>query len=263
MNKGLFFCNLRAVTDGFDHDYDTVFPMLKEHNIDGFQLGWDEICADYSEALLDGMKRHGMKTYVIHIGVRLFADDREVVENAMAQIRSTYPVLKKFGCRVLMVVPFANEGDIASPEDKPRAVAQAIDCLNILADEAENYDHGIFLENIGNIRYPYVTTEEVKYIIDRCPKVKYGFDTGNFIRGNSDIHEAYEALGSRIEMLHIKNRAEDLTDAPFDAGIIGLSELLCRIKKDGVNVMSVMEYGYKHSYEEFFYDSAVIDKLLG
>ena len=263
MNKGIFFCNLRAVTDGFTHDYDSVFPMLKEHNIDGFQLGWDEICSDYSEALLAGMKRHGMKTYVIHIAVRLFADDKDIVADAMAQVRSTYPVLEKFGCRALMVIPTLRDGDIASDEDKPRAVAQAIKYLNILADEAENYDHDVFFENIGSLKLPYVSTEEVKFIVDRCPKIKFGFDTGNFIRKNSDIHEAYAALGNRIKMLHIKNRAEDLTDAPFDGGIIRLPELLCKIKADGVDAFSIMEYGYKHSYEEIFYDSAVIDKLLG
>jgi len=263
MNKGIFFCNLRAVTDGFTHDYDTFFPLLKEHNIDGFQFGWNEICADYSEALLEGMKRHGMKTYVIHIDARIFTDDKDVIADSMARIRSTYPVLGKFGCGALMVVPTARDGDIASDEDKPRAVAQAIECLNILAEEAEGLDHDIYFENIGNVKYPYVSIEEVKFILDRCPKIKYGFDTGNFIRKNADIHEAYAVLGSRIEMLHIKNRTADLTDAPFDRGALRLPELLCRMKADGINVMSVMEYGFNHSYEEIFYDSAVIDKLLG
>lgn len=203
MEKNYFFVNTYDCPD-IAGDLDKMFVLLKEENIKGLQIPYDNLIALDKEDFKRRLDEGGIKLLCTHIVTRLLSKDKKVFENALEGCKKALEYISFFGCEYLMVVPFT-PADVDGFEDRPRAMQSFIDGLLIVAEEARKYNIKVVIENISQLILPFSKIEDLEYILEKVPELGFCFDTGNFLcMGIDDTTEAFERLKERIEMVHIK-----------------------------------------------------------
>ena len=274
MKKGIFYCDAKLAYGKWEKDFDELFTFLKAHNIDGFQFHDKWIYNEGEDELLAAMKKHGMKTYIIHILPRLMAEDDGIFADAVKESVEKLQLVKKFGCNRLMIVPFP-KSDVKGADDLPRATARMIEGLKLILPEAKKEGIELYIENFSTKLLPYGTSDGVEKILDAVPGVKYIFDMGNFFCIDSDPHAEYERLKHRIAFVHVKNfefRDEGMLlddgrriKSPiFDKGPMDLPALFEKMAKDRLfDVPYVIEFNDILDLDAISRDEEIMRKYLG
>lgn len=273
MNEGIFYADARAAIWTRNENRDGLFSFLKAHGIDGFQFSDGEIYAQGEDELLAAMKRHGMKTYMIHVFPRLMAKDDDVFENAVKETVGKLAQLKKFDCGRLMIVPFP-KSDVSGEEDAERAMARMIDGLRRIIPEAKKEGIECYVENFSTTRLPYGKVDDVRKILDAVPEVKYVFDTANYFCIDIDPHAAYERFRGKIDFVHVKNfkfcaegmlldNGRHVKSPTFDTGPMNITALFEKMAKDRLDVPYVIELNDTVSLDDIARDAAVMKRYFG
>ncbi len=273
MKKGIFFHDAKLAFGNWDKNYDELFTFLKAQNIDGFQFHDKWIYEEGEDELLAAMKKHGMKTYIIHILPRLMAEDDAVFNDAVKESLDKIKLLKKFDCKRLMIVPFP-KSDVKGEADIPRAMQRMIKGLQLIIPEAKKEGIDCYIENFSTTILPYGTADNVEKILNAVPALKYVFDTGNYFCIDIDCHKEYERFKNRIEFVHLKNfefRDEGMlldngrrVKSPiFDKGPMNLPELFEKMSRDGLDVPYVIEFNDTLTLDAIAENERIMKKYLG
>lgn len=161
------------------------------------------------------------------------------------------------GAKKVLVVPgFVDKADSNAYEQKRSNMAHA---LNIICDYAESKDVVVTLEDFDNDTAPFSTDEQLLWFMERVPKLRCTFDTGNFKYQEIDELKAFELLKSKIVHVHCKDRSlavaegetpcttvkgTDLYTSPVGYGCIQMKEILNRLQSLGYNgVLAIEHFG--------------------
>ncbi len=268
MEKGIFFYNICTSPDGWEHDYDKYFPLLREHGIDGLQFSDSEIIAEGEDALLAAMKKHGMKTYVIHSMIKSITEDAEQIKAARQRAEALFELAVRFDCKRIMLVAMAG-ADKSVLDDRQKSLELAAQMFAYCRDLGQKRGIDVYIENIGMPNLPYASAEEVLAIIDRVDGLKYCLDTGNFYYAGYDVHEAYEKFKGMTELVHIKNGYYETVDdencaidKPLDEGERNFPLLFEKLKADGVGVPFILEFTAPVKYADIFRDERILTEYL-
>ena len=271
MKKGIFYNDAKAAYGKWDKNYKELFSFLLENNIDGFQFHDKWIYAEGEDELLAAMKEYGMKTYIIHVLVRLMAKDDKVFEDAVAETIGKIALLKKFACKRLMIVPFP----ISDAEDDiERAMSRMIDGLKRIIPEMKKEGIECYIENFSTVRLPYGTSDNVEKILDALPELKYVFDTGNFFCIDADPHAEYGRLKGRISFVHIKNfefkdegmlldDGRHIKSPTFDRGPMNIVALFEKMKNDNIEAPCVIEFNDRLTLDDIVKNEQIMKEYLG
>lgn len=104
--------------------------------------------------------------------------------------------------RDLLVVP----GFLTEKDDRHDAMERMADCVEYLCDYADERGVRVGLEDFDGATAPYATLAEVRWFLERVPKLRFTLDTGNFLYSGEDVLAALDALGERIGYVHLKDR---------------------------------------------------------
>lgn len=180
-------------------------------------------------------------------GFILFTDFVNLRESAYAaemnRIRALLQEASDNGIRHVMVVP--NIKGVKCPEDKLAARDRMVAGMKEIVQYADEIDITITMENYSQHTHPYSTIDEMLYLMEHIPGLKYTLDAGNFYCVKEDVLKAYDVLKKYLVHAHVK----DWTADPFGyiirpeipaikgcepgLGLIPLKELLARMKQDG------------------------------
>ena len=122
------------------------------------------------------------------------------------------------------------------------------ECLNRLTNEAEAYGMNIAYENVH-----WCYFSEPAYFAnlkDRCPNLKATLDIKQAILGGVHYGEFIDAMGDRIETVHICDIIDKNKTTLPGRGDIDFSDLFKRLKKAGYNGPVIMEV-YSKDYKDF------------
>ena len=203
MDKNFFFVNTYDCPD-IKGDLDKMFCLLKEENIKGLQIPYDNLVALDKEDFKRRLDEGGIKLLCTHIVARLLSKDENVFEKAVSGCKRALEYIKYFDCKYFMIVPFT-PSDVEGFEDRERAMQSFIKGLRLITEEAKKYDIKVAIENISQLILPFSKVEDLEYILNNVEDLGFCFDTGNFLcTGVDDTTEAFERLKDKIEMVHIK-----------------------------------------------------------
>ncbi len=202
---------------------------------------------DYHELV----KAHGLDiSTVIRMSCFPIADEA-IYQKEMTKIKALIDDADREGIPMLMVVPMADY--VKTEEDRIFMRDMIVKGMNEIMEYGKDSGVAIMTENFSRKDYPFGTIEEMRYILDHVPGMKYNFDTGNFYFRYCDVLEAYEVLKDRIINVHIKDwkndengefNVEDLprfTGAAIGDGVLPMGELIDRLKADGYEGQLVVE----------------------
>ena len=114
---------------------------------------------------------------------------------------------------------------------------------------------------------PFSTAEELLYILNNVPKLKYTFDTGNFSYLSLDIDEAFEKLKSYIGYVHAKDLGDRITKdnwhhephwkkvnffgAPIGGGSVGFDKIIDDLRSMDYHGPLIIEQSVSRTDHEF------------
>lgn len=148
--------------------------------------------------------------------------------------------LKSDNVLVVPVSPF-----VKTEDDKKFALDFTMDCLLKVIEYKGKLGTNICIENFSKWSVPFSTTEEVCFMLDNIPGLKYNFDPGNFYCVYEDALKAYSKLKNYVVNVHLKDwvhldkgtistiRGEKLDGVALGRGIVKLPEIMKQLNKDG------------------------------
>lgn len=274
MSIGIFFSDIRPYLSEGAHRYDAAFARLRENGITGLQFRDAEILEEGEEPLLAAMGRHGLHTDVIHICIPLMSADHAIFDTAVQYAHYTLPLLTRFGCRRLMIVP-RPKSDVVSREDRSRAQDAIIQGLRRILDATPDSVE-ILVENYSFSQIPFSTARDIEVLLSSLPRLGFILDTGNFHCVGESPHHAYSRFKDRISAVHVKNCSltEDVSKGvpvdgnkrmitlPFSHNVMELESLLRTAARDGMDPPLVMEHNPHTPWEEIIDNSELLQQIF-
>ncbi len=90
----------------------------------------------------------------------------------------------------------------------------------------------ITIEDFDDNKSPVCKTNQILWFLQNVPGLKWTFDTGNFEYSTENALNSYEKLKSYMVNVHTKDRGPCLSPVQTGSGILPMTEILQRIKKD-------------------------------
>ena len=117
------------------------------------------------------------------------------------------------GSKKILCIP----GFIDDEANRDDYTDKMVEGLKILCDIAERKGITVSLEDFDDIKAPFCTPMGLRMLMDRVPKIKYTYDTGNFYYCDEDELDAFELLKDRLTHVHLKDRALSLRNEGEEA----------------------------------------------
>lgn len=149
------------------------------------------------------LRRHGLKAASVHSAFRINYKDGESIKAALEKSKKMVDAARAAESPYLMLVPMP-EADMENycKDDFKYAI---INLLRDITGFASQAGVTITIENFSLPEYPYSTTEEILYILNAVPGVKYTYDTGNFVFVNDEMLRALDILYDYTVHVHLKD----------------------------------------------------------
>ncbi len=170
--------------------------------------------------------------------------------------------------RVLVIPGFVEEKE---GEVYQMALSNMVDVLNKICDYAETKNIVVTLEDFDHHTAPFSTDEELIWFMERVPKLRCTFDTGNFMYSEVNELKAFELLKDKIVHVHCKDRAlvpvsgEEPTNtiagrgmytSPVGYGSIQMKEIVNRLKEINYEGFLAIEHFGSQNQIEYIEKSA-------
>lgn len=143
----------------------------------------------------------------------------------------------------VMVVP--NVKDVKCLADKLAARARIVSGMREIVPYAAEKGITVTMENYSLHTHPYSMIDEMLYLMEQVPGLKYTMDMGNFYCVKEDVLKAYEVLKPYLVHAHVKDWIADpfgyiirpeipaIKGCEPGCGLVPVKELMTRMKQDG------------------------------
>lgn len=160
----------------------------------------------------------------------------------------------------VMVVPDVK--GVKCLADKFAARDRIVTGIKQIVQYASEIGITVSMENYSMHTHPYSTIDEMLYLMEHVPGLRYTLDAGNFYCVKEDVLKAYEVLKKYIVHAHVKDWAEDafgyiirpelpaLIGCEPGCGVVPLRELLERMKQDGYQDSLLAEIDVKEDVKD-------------
>ena len=115
-----------------------------------------------------------------------------------------------FGAEKVLCIPGFFTGD------RGTQISSVIEGLSAMCEEARKYRITVTLEDFDDITSPCCRMEDIRYLMDCVPDLRYTFDTGNFRYCLEDAEKGMQLLRDRLVHVHCKDRSYDISNADAD-----------------------------------------------
>lgn len=237
--------------DEIADDKGAALEYAKKRGITSVEVFADELSReltlhDYNKMVKD----HGLLISTV-IKVSHFPScSEEEYQKEMADIKALVDEVEAEDIGMMMVVP--NSCDVNNNSEKDQMREKIIRGMREIVEYANDKRVIITAENYGDEKYPVCTIDDVHYILEQVPGLRFCFDIGNFYCGNCDDLEAYETFRGNIVNVHMKDweYAENgryvLGDKRYTGSSIGsgfqhCGEIIQKLKADGYDGNLVIE----------------------
>ena len=124
--------------------------------------------------------------------------------------------------------------------DKNEKSLRMAEGLADVADLGEKAGIAVTVEDFDDVKSPLACVSGVLWFLERVPKLKGTFDTGNFIIHDEDVLAAWELLKERIVHVHCKDRASQ--SVAVGEGYIPMKAILQTIRQAGYEGYLAIEH---------------------
>jgi hexulose-6-phosphate isomerase len=199
---------LEAIAKAAEFGYQGYEIDIGDFGNTGLGLHWpEEFTSERVAAAGEAAARAGIAISSLCLGVlwRYYPSSPDPAVRAQAAriIRQAAPLAASVGARVILL-PVGQPPELSAEEARGNLVAVLQEC----APEAEVAGVVYGVENVGQALA--LTTADLIEIVERVgsPACQVYYDVGNAAWQGSDPAEAIRLLGSRIAMVHVKDRRE-------------------------------------------------------
>ena len=226
------------ITEGAEQrkiDVLTAAKEIKSYGIDYVDIPFDSFNSELKELL----KESGLKIAFMHNNFDF------------AKTGDAFPAFKmvdtaaELKLKDILIVPGFVKGDI----DYDTARENIAKALNELCSYAEDKGVEITLEDFDADYAPYHTIEELLWFLERVPKLKISFDTGNFKYSDQDELKALDKMIDKVVYVHCKDRSNKKNDSEGRENIVGETMYPCAVGSGYIKIETVLkrlvDSGYK------------------
>ena len=190
-------------------------------------------------------------------GAYLSDPDAGVRASEVERVKRVVNLASASGVKHVMVAPelrtIGAGTQVQTREDKLFVRDMIICSMNEIVTYAKGSGVTLTLENFSMHTHPFSTIDEMAYMLEQIPNLKYTLDAGNFYCVKEDVLSAYQKLKGYIYNMHIKDWVLDefgyiirpelpaLNGCAIGEGILPLTELLSEIKQDGFDGEILLE----------------------
>lgn len=197
MKLSVFYHHIKEAALQEKISRDEVFKKLYAAGIEFAELDFDDILKNPQ------MKEELVRNHFKVSSIYAFFDFgcKEDKERAQALIRTAVD----FECQKIMVVPgFYHAEDVSGRQAQRERMAEAVGNLCAAAGEK---NITVTMEDFDDTLSPIKNCDGLFWFLERIPKLKITFDTGNFIFSGEDALKALEKLRKNIVHVHLKDRS--------------------------------------------------------
>lgn len=264
MKPAIFSCHL--FKDGAYATKEEAVRHASSVGIEGVEAGSTDLNVFPLADMQNLLEAHGMFVNSLNL-ITSFPDrDEAVYRKELDEAKRLIDEAERVGANFAMVVPFSEY--VANAEDKLFARERIITGMSELIEYTKDANITITMENFSFRKFPYSTIEEMKYLLETIPGLKYTYDSGNFFCMQNDAIEAYETLKPYIVNVHMKDwqydyfgrfvrpNMESFVGAGIGQGVLPLAELRAHLAADGYEGQAAIEFNAVHVTPQVIKESA-------
>ena len=175
----------------------------------------------------------------------------ELLSKNTARVKALIDECAVLGIDKIMLAPMVKVAD--SEEEFYEMREKMVAGYGAMSEYAEGSGVTVTIENQSVPQRADSFIDDCKYIIDRCPKLGFVLDAGNFYCVGDDVLRAYDVFRDRIVHVHIKDwehhpygriirqNLDPIRSSEMGHGVIPLDELLTRFKNSGYEGSLLLE----------------------
>jgi inosose dehydratase len=175
----------------------------------------------------------------------------ETLNENIAKVKAYIDECSALGIDKIMLAPMVKVADSAEEFAAMREMMVA--GYGAMSEYAEGSGVTVTIENQSVPQRADSYIDDCKYIIDRCPKLGFVLDAGNFYCVGDDVLRAYDVFRDRIVHVHIKDwehypygriirqNLPPIRSSEMGHGVVPLDTLLSRLKADGYEGSLLLE----------------------
>ena len=239
----VYMADFNSVEEGFSHMYNQ-----------GVRTG-DIIDSEFNSVPFlmynDILNNAGLKVNSIVSLADITSVDKNECTKNMAIVRGYLEHMEKRNIPFLMMAPRVKP---ATNDDEFYGMRERmIESYSMLIEYSRGSGVTICIENQSSLLRPDSEMQNIRYILDNVPELKFTLDTGNFYCIGEDFLEGYELLKDRIIHAHVKDWREEKygKNVTFDGifysgcalgeGMMPLDEICRRMTNDGFDIPLTIE----------------------
>ena len=245
MKNGVFFYHLdAAILKGEVKTITEALTPLKKYDIDFVEVDSDQIVERYNtKELVKELSDNGVRVDSSFYAFVFDPSNKNAVEDAKEETLRRLELSKNLGSRIFLTVPRV----ITEPANKEahfEGCKRVAEYMNFVTEQAKNFNLIPAFENFSKKITPYSTLEDIEYMLNNVPDIKFVFDTGNFWFVGIDVLEALEKFNGKFVHLHAKDILPEKTcDITRGTGILPLGNVFDKIKAKGYDGTVSLEPG--------------------
>ena len=190
----------------------------------------------------ENFKKYNIRLKTVQIITSFAEGSEEKYLTEIQKAKEDISTAEELGAEFVMVVP--EVFDVNTEEDKIKTRDIIIKGMRELVEYAKGTSVTVTMENFSLYEFPYSTIEEMEYILENVPGLKYTLDSGNFYCVKNDVLKAYDRLKNYVVNVHLKDFCDDeegiieRPDLPkadgcaLGDGNVPIKELLLKLKDD-------------------------------
>lgn len=257
MEIGAFLCDFMYEKDMEKYGFKTVFDAIRvgvEHGITAIDLP----CSMYltngrfnPEELRDGIERAGAHISSAHAVVRCDYTSDDSVNKGVSELKNAMELAKRAGApNFMMVFLPIDDSDYSIKEQFKAQVRRVMPELTAYAEQV-----GITptIEDYSALLYPYATFEDIGWLLEHNPSLRFNYDSGNFPLAFADELEGARLFADKTTHVHLKDLVKSKEsglflrgDTYYDSVVLGEGylknrEALTCLKNAGYNGAVIIE----------------------
>ena len=241
MRVSIYSVHLRDMTDF--RDYDAALREFGERGIWAVDIIESELVGVTLTERVARARASGMGIASFVATTDFITATGEALEENIAKVKAYIDECAALGIDKIMLAPMVKTAD--SAEEFAAMREKMVAAYGAMSEYADGSGVTVTIENQSVPQRADSYIDDCKYIIDRCPKLGFVLDAGNFYCVGDDVLRAYDVFRDRIVHVHVKDwehhpygriirqNLPPIRSSKMGCGVLPLDKLLTALKEDG------------------------------
>lgn len=245
MKNGVFFYHINAaILKGEANTVTEALTPLKKYGIDFVEVDSDQIVERYNtKELVKELNDNGVRVDSSFYAFVFDPENKNAVEDAKEETLRRLELAQNLGSRIYLAVPRVIV-EHKNEEARCECRKMVAEYMTFVSEQAGNFGLVPTFENISALTMPYSRIDDIEYMLENVPGIKYVFDTGNFWFGGTDVLEALDKFNGKFVHVHAKDTCPGKScDIAIGTGVLPLEEVFNKIIAKGYDGTVSLEPG--------------------